>query len=40
VIEDCGRVPSVEDWMRHLAPQPWMNRPRPLSRELEQSANG
>ena len=34
VIEDCGRIPSVSDWLCNLRPQPWMNRPRPLSREL------
>jgi hypothetical protein len=34
VIEDCGFIPSVSDWLSCLAPQPWMNRSRKLSREV------
>lgn len=29
VREDCGRIPSVQDWLSHLAPQPWMFRTYP-----------
>lgn len=35
VIEDCGFIPSLSDWLKHIEPQPWMNSPRRLSRELE-----
>jgi hypothetical protein len=24
IFEDCGRVPTVEEWLQHLQPQPWM----------------
>jgi hypothetical protein len=24
LIEDFGRIPSVQDWLQHLDPQPWM----------------
>lgn len=24
VQEDLGRIPSVNDWLRNLSPQPWM----------------
>lgn len=24
VKEDLGRVPTVQDWLQNLAPQPWM----------------
>lgn len=35
LMEDCGFLPTVDDWMRHLAPEPWMaNAARKLSREL------
>ena len=26
VIEDCGRVPSLEDWLSKIQPEPWMAR--------------
>lgn len=35
VTEDLGRIPSLSDWLRCIEPAPWMNRSRPLSRELE-----
>lgn len=35
VTEDCGYIPSVSDWLNCVQPQPWMNKPRQLSRELE-----
>jgi hypothetical protein len=24
MMEDFGRLPSVQDWLQHLDPQPWM----------------
>ena len=30
VREDCGRIPSVQDWLQHLQPQNWMVRGYPL----------
>ena len=34
--EDCGYVPSVQDWLQHLKPEKWMGRPPiKLERELE-----
>jgi hypothetical protein len=35
VIEDCGFIPSFSDWVKGIEPQPWMNSPRRLSKELE-----
>lgn len=36
VIEDCGYIPSVSDWLTHLVnPAPWMVRSQPISRMLE-----
>lgn len=35
VVEDIGYIPSFSDWCRALQAEPWMNRSRPLSRELE-----
>ena len=26
VKEDLGRIPSVQDWLKNLMPQPWMQR--------------
>ena len=26
VKEDLGRIPSVQDWLKNLMPQPWMHR--------------
>ena len=35
VREDHGSLPSVTDWLKKIAPEPWMgNRARRLSREL------
>jgi hypothetical protein len=33
VIEDCGHIPSMQDWFSRIEPQPWMNSPRRLSQE-------
>lgn len=35
VTEDLGFIPSLSDWLIHIQPQKWMNRPRKLSKELE-----
>lgn len=36
MIEDFGRIPSVQDWLAAMEPQPWMSRgARQLDRELE-----
>lgn len=35
VKEDLGCLPSVSDWFMQITPQPWMNRARKLSLELE-----
>jgi len=24
IFEDCGFVPTLDDWLKHLQPQPWM----------------
>ena len=34
VTEDCGWIPSVCDWLRHIEPQPWMRRVSMKSKEL------
>lgn len=31
VVEDCGRIPSLSDWLRCIRPEPSMNRPRRLA---------
>jgi hypothetical protein len=38
VIEDLGRIPSMQDWFEHMTIQPWMQHARKLSRELELAA--
>ena len=36
VIEDCGFIPTVADWLKNIQAQPWMKRVgRKLSKELE-----
>lgn len=37
VREDCGFLPTPQDWLRCIQPEPWMNKPRQLSRELDDS---
>jgi hypothetical protein len=35
VLEDMGRIPSLQDWLQCMTFQPWMNRnARKLSKEL------
>lgn len=36
VTEDCGYIPTLSDWVKSIRPEPWMNAPRKLSRELEE----
>lgn len=26
ILEDCGFIPTVADWLEHIQPQPWMAR--------------
>lgn len=35
VREDLGHIPSFADWARAIHPEPWMNKPQKLSKELE-----
>lgn len=35
VMEDLGFIPSLADWLCKIEAEPWMNRSRKLSRELE-----
>lgn len=36
VTEDCGFIPTLADWLKHIEPQPWMSRVgRRISKELE-----
>jgi hypothetical protein len=40
IFEDCGMVPTLEDWLKHLQPQPWMMRSdetRKVTKSLEAS---
>jgi hypothetical protein len=34
VVEDCGRIPSLSDWLCCIKPERWMNKPRRLAQEL------
>lgn len=34
VIEDIGRIPSMQDWFENMTIQPWMNRAHKLHLEL------
>lgn len=38
VTEDLGRIPAATEWLSAIEPAPWMQRSRPLSRELERTA--
>ena len=36
IVEDCGFIPTVEDWVKDIPKKEWMVRgAKPLSRELE-----
>jgi len=34
-IEDCGFIPTVEDWLSRIEPERWMNSPVKLSKILD-----
>jgi hypothetical protein len=34
VSEDCGFIPSIQDWFIQIQPKPWMNKPAKLSEEV------
>lgn len=38
VVEDCGFIPSLSDWLACIEPKPWMNKPVKLSKVLEAEA--
>jgi hypothetical protein len=27
VLEDCGRIPAIQDWFQHIRPEHWMGQP-------------
>lgn len=35
VIEDCGFIPSMQDWFVCIQPKEWMNKPQKLSKEFD-----
>jgi hypothetical protein len=35
VTEDLGFIPTMADWLKTIQSEPWMNRSRRLSQELE-----
>jgi len=37
VQEDLGFIPSLGDWLKTMQPEPWMNKSRRLSKELEEA---
>ena len=37
VVEDCGYLPTPQDWLSHLQPMKWMNAPRRLERHVSKS---
>jgi hypothetical protein len=39
VQEDCGFIPTVADWLRHIEVQPWMRRVAVKERDLEAPSN-
>jgi hypothetical protein len=38
VLEDMGFIPTLSDWLINIKPQPWMNKPQKLSKQLEKEA--
>lgn len=32
IMEDCGRLPTVSQWLIQIQPEPWMNRPVPIKK--------
>jgi hypothetical protein len=39
VTEDCGFVPTTQDWLRHFNPKPWMKEVRTVPTELVADAS-
>ncbi|NCW78619.1 MAG: hypothetical protein EBV64_11820 [Oxalobacteraceae bacterium] len=39
VMEDCGRIPTVQDWLSSITAERWMNSPARLSRLLRGDAD-
>jgi len=37
VQEDCGFIPSLQDWFSNIQFQEWMNKPTKLSKTLEKA---
>ena len=38
VLEDLGRIPSIQDWFSHIKPERWMGQPPiKLEKELEKN---
>ena len=35
VIEDCGFIPTVQDWLKQIEPKPWMLRVAKKSNEVD-----
>jgi len=38
VMEDCGWIPSVADWLKHIEAQPWMLRVAVKSEQIERES--
>jgi hypothetical protein len=34
VAEDLGFIPSMQDWLKHIMPEPWMGKTKKLDAEL------
>jgi len=37
VIEDIGHIPSLNDWLKAIKPEPWMNKRTRLAEQLEEA---
>jgi len=35
ILEDLGRIPSMQDWFKHIMPEKWMGQTKKLDAELE-----
>ena len=36
VLEDCGFIPTVQDWLKNIEPEPWMEKVKTkLSKRME-----
>lgn len=43
IYEDCGKVPTIEEWLQHLKPQTWMmkaDETRKILSTIKMEANG